>query len=46
MCVCYCCSYDNTVREGYFSVGLQGIAPEDVEKVKSIIHETMEKVYL
>ncbi|KAJ8049766.1 Presequence protease, mitochondrial [Holothuria leucospilota] len=38
------CGYDGSTREASFSVGLQGISEEDEEKVKQIIHETLEKV--
>ncbi|XP_033114780.1 presequence protease, mitochondrial-like [Anneissia japonica] len=36
--------YDNSTKEASFSVGLQGIATEDVEKVKDIIQQTFQKV--
>ncbi|XP_049632256.1 presequence protease, mitochondrial isoform X1 [Suncus etruscus] len=36
--------YSGHTREAYFSVGLQGIAEEDVDKVCSIIDKTIEEV--
>lgn len=38
------CRYSNNTRDASFSVGLQGIAEEDVEKVKRIIDDTVDKV--
>lgn len=36
--------YNGNTRESTFSVGLQGIRKEDVERVKQIIEETIDKV--
>jgi Zn-dependent M16 (insulinase) family peptidase len=36
--------YSNGTKDSYFSVGLQGISVDDVDKVKKIISETFEKV--
>lgn len=36
--------YNGYTRESSFSIGLQGIHPDDVEKVKQIIEETVDKV--
>ena len=36
--------YDNSMKESMFSVGLQGIKEDDVEKVKEIIQDTFNKV--
>ena len=38
-------SYNDGTKESYFSVGLQGIASDDTEKVKQIISDTFIKVY-
>ena len=36
--------FDGNTKEASFSVGLQGIAEEDVERVKQIIEDTIDKV--
>ncbi|KAG7524059.1 presequence protease, mitochondrial [Solea senegalensis] len=36
--------YDGSTREASFSIGLQGIAEEDTERVKLIISQTMEDI--
>ena len=38
-------SYNDGTKESYFSIGLQGIAADDTEKVKQIISDTFNKVY-
>ena len=40
----YVCRYDGSTRQASFSVGLQGTAEEDVEKVKHIISQTLKEV--
>ena len=37
-------SYDNGTKDSSFSIGLKGIKPDDVDRVKKIIHETFDKV--
>ncbi|KAK3738451.1 hypothetical protein QZH41_017087, partial [Actinostola sp. cb2023] len=36
--------YDNGTKDSSFSIGLKGIKPDDVDRVKKIIHETFDKV--
>jgi Zn-dependent M16 (insulinase) family peptidase len=36
--------YDSNTKEASFSVGLQGIAEDDVQKVQDIIEQTIEQV--
>lgn len=36
--------YDGSTKEASFSIGLQGVAEEDVERVKQIISQTIDKV--
>lgn len=45
MSLMFCdCSYNPSTRESRFSVGLQGINKDDVQKVTGIIKETIDKV--
>ena len=45
MCWSLCtCRYDNSTYEASFSVGLQGVAENDVSKVKDIVRKTFEDV--
>ena len=39
-----CSSYNSNTKESYFSVGLQGLAKGDVEKVVDIICSTFDRV--
>jgi len=39
-----CCSFDNGTKDCSFSVGLKGINPDDVDKIKEIIKKTFDKV--
>lgn len=36
--------YDGSTREASFSIGLQGIAEEDMENIKQIIHQTIDDI--
>uniref|UniRef100_A0A8C6UT94 Presequence protease, mitochondrial n=1 Tax=Neogobius melanostomus TaxID=47308 RepID=A0A8C6UT94_9GOBI len=36
--------YDSSTREASFSIGLQGMAKQDMERVKQIIHQTIDRV--
>ena len=38
------CRFDATIKETVFSVGLRGISTDDVDKVISIIDETIDQV--
>ena len=38
------CSVDSTTKEASFTIGLQGIKEEDVERVRNIVWNTLEKV--
>ena len=38
------CRYDNSTKEGSFSIGLQGVKADDVDAVKSLIWDTLHKV--
>ncbi len=33
--------YQEELRQGYFSAGMKGVAPENLEKVESVIHATL-----
>lgn len=33
--------YQDELRQGYFSVGMKGVLPENLEKVESVIHTTL-----
>ncbi|PWH13366.1 MAG: peptidase M16 [Anaerolineae bacterium] len=33
--------YQEELRQGYFSAGMKGVAPENLEKVESVIHTTL-----
>ncbi|GAB4484262.1 MAG: insulinase family protein [Anaerolineales bacterium] len=33
--------YQEELRQGYFSAGLKGVAPENLAKVETVIHETL-----
>lgn len=41
MCLC---RYDGSTKEASFSVGLQGIAEEDTERVKRLIGRTIDDI--
>lgn len=36
--------YDGSTKEASFSIGLQGIAEEDTERVKQLISQTIDDV--
>lgn len=36
--------YDGSTKEASFSVGLQGIAEEDIERVKHLISQTIDDI--
>ena len=38
------CRYSTETKDSMFSVGLQGLKEDDVEKVKELIWSTLEKV--
>lgn len=38
------CRYDGSTKEASFSIGLQGMAEEDTERVKQIISQTIEDI--
>lgn len=39
-----CLRFNGSTREAFFSVGLQGIAEENIDTVKQIIARTIDKV--
>lgn len=39
-----CCRYNGATRDAYFSVGLQGVAQQDVQAVRDLIDRTIEDV--
>lgn len=39
-----CFRYDGSTKEASFSIGLQGIAEEDAERVKQLISQTIDDV--
>lgn len=38
------CRYDGSLKEASFSIGLQGMAKEDIERVKQIISQTIQDI--
>ncbi|XP_072296648.1 presequence protease, mitochondrial isoform X2 [Eucyclogobius newberryi] len=38
--------YDGSIREASFSVGLQGVSEQDLERVKRVIEETIDQIVL
>lgn len=36
--------YDGSTKEASFSIGLQGIAEEDIERVKHLISQTIDDI--
>lgn len=40
----YFFSYDGSTKEASFSIGLQGIAEEDTERVKQLISQTIDDI--
>lgn len=38
------CRYDGSNKEASFSIGLQGMAEEDTERVKQIISQTFDDI--
>ena len=41
---CFFARYDSSTKESSFSVGLQAVTPGDVDTVKHIIWDTLERV--
>lgn len=38
------CRYDGSTKEASFSIGLQGVDEEDIERVKQTISQTIDKI--